>query len=89
MVTPAGVANVIMKDNCMWTWQEGTNQGMTTCFEPTQGDDSIWDNPDISSPDIEYTCFPAVVNDDMFSPPDSVSFTDLDSLMNGQTIPQM
>ena len=73
---------VIMKDNCMWSWEEGVDQGMKTCFEETEGDD-YWGGGDSTTetPDIDYNCAPTAVTDSKFNPPSNVNFMDLDQLM--------
>jgi len=75
--------NVIIKDDCMWSWTDEEAQGIKTCFEPVEGEESIWDSPDTSELDMNYTCRPAAITDDKFNPPSNIEFLDLDSLMNG------
>lgn len=77
------VGNVIIKDNCMWSWSDEEAQGIKTCFEPAEGEDSIWDSSDTSDLSMNYTCRPAAIGDDKFSPPSNVNFMDLDAMMNG------
>lgn len=75
---------VIMKDNCMWTWNKGETQGAKMCFE-----EDIWDmSEDYAqegqaslATEAEYHCLPAIVSDSQFEPPASVNFVDLDQLM--------
>ena len=69
---------VIISDDCMWTWDESKSQGVKVCFEPTEGDGSIWDMQDQSSTEGDYTCVPAAVSDSKFTPPSNIQFLDLD-----------
>lgn len=90
MVTADGkLSSVIVKDNCMWTWEQGGSQGMTFCTEEVQMDDeyedsegsSIWDQPESgSAPDVDYKCSPATVSDSEFTPPSDVEFFDPKSM---------
>ena len=87
MTTAEGkVAEVILKDNCMWSWSEEENQGIKTCFEATEMEgetDSIWDQAGAASADMSYKCAPAAVTDAQFTPPANIQFMDLDSMMEG------
>lgn len=82
------VGSVIIKDSCMWSWSDEEVQGIKTCFEPVEGEDSIWDSPDTSELDMNYTCRPAAIGDDKFDPPSNVNFVDLDAMMNGSMSPE-
>lgn len=84
------LVSVIMKDNCMWTWEQGSAQGMTFCTEEVvmEGEDevnggaSIWDQPEsASSSDANYNCNPATISDSQFTPPTDVEFLDPTSMM--------
>jgi len=85
-------AEVVMKDDCMWTWSEGENQGVKMCFDFEEGKD-MWDPDawkmegeeyqDVTPPDVEYRCAPTVVSDAKFNPPSDVQFMDLDQMMQG------
>jgi hypothetical protein len=77
---------VIIKDNCMWSWTDD-KKGITMCFEPEEGEDSVWDNPEYMTTDIEYTCRPAAITDAQFNPPADVNFMNLDDLMNPEGFP--
>ena len=73
---------VIIKDNCMWSWSEGESQGMKTCFDAAEQD--IWDEPQgASASDVEYHCVPTVITDAKFIPPTNIEFMDLDEMMGG------
>jgi len=71
------IAEIIFKDNCMWSWEEGKNMGAKMCFEedffeqpqPTPGQATM-------TMDVEYRCSAAVVNDSFFTPPANVNFMD-------------
>jgi len=84
---------VIMKDNCMWSWSDNDKQGITMCFEPTEDDQDMWDQPEgATAPDIDYNCSPTVITDAMFTPPSDINFSDLEGLMNPnmpQNIPEV
>lgn len=72
--------NVIMKENCMYTWAEGEAQGMKLCF--TDEEQSMWDQTDTTEnfPGT-YNCLPSVVTDADFELPAGVEFMDLDAMM--------
>lgn len=82
------VGEVIMKDNCMWSWSEEEGRGIKTCFEEVdaevaegeEAEASLWDQQGSSS-DITYTCVPHTVSDSQFTPPSNIQFMDLDSMM--------
>jgi len=81
MKTPQGLAYIIIKDNCMWTWQKDDKQGVKTCFKNEDGSEtSIWDDFEKKGPDTKYNCHPAVVSDSTFDIPADVSFMDIDNL---------
>ncbi len=71
--------NVIMKDNCMWSWQDGESNGIETCFEPTDEDEDIWDI-DNEEFDKNVKCVPTVVTGETFLPPTNINFLNLDDL---------
>lgn len=87
------MGEVIMKDNCMWTWGEAAGQGVQgvkMCFDPEEGKDiwdpESWDEAETEGaqpPDVEYRCNPAVVTDAQFQPPANIEFMDLDQMMQG------
>ncbi len=68
-------AEVIMKDNCMWSWGGGQPQGIKLCFTPEEGEGSVWDQDDTSG--LEYNCVPAAITDDKFTPPANIEFLDM------------
>jgi len=94
MVSADGAkGEVIMKNNCMWTWEQDKNEGFTMCFDPEEGKD-IWDpeawkeegsQTEVTGPppDMEYRCVPAVISDSQFEPPADVKFLDFDQMMQG------
>ena len=85
-----GTGNVIMKDNCMWTWGEGEAQGVKMCFEEGEGT-SFWEEseekmenmPQGAPANVEYKCRPGVFGDEKFTPPTDVKFMNLDEIMQG------
>jgi len=80
METPQGLTYVIIKDNCMWTWQKDTKQGVKTCFKnEDENETSIWDDFDKKTPDAKYNCHPAVISENAFDIPTGVNFMDFDN----------
>jgi len=75
---------IIIKNNCMWTWSEGEAQGMKICFEESDLEmTNIWEQPQGAfGPDIAYTCLPTVVTDAKFTLPSNVNFMDIDEMMD-------
>jgi hypothetical protein len=77
---------VIIKNNCMWTWNQGENQGIKMCYE-----EDFWEMSEeyaqegqTSVPtEAEYRCVPAVISDSQFDPPASVNFLDMEQMMEG------
>lgn len=75
-------AEIIIKDNCMWSWVDTEDQGMKMCFDEAEQD--IWDeSQEGSASDVEYFCVPAVVTDAKFIPPADIQFMTLDEMMGG------
>lgn len=87
---------VIVKDNCMWSWAEGEGQGVKICFEASESD-KMWDDPgnaqasdkevESDSPEMEYKCAPAVFGDDKFNPPANITFIDPEQMMKDFKLP--
>lgn len=79
------ISEVIVKDNCIWTWSESEAQGIKTCVEESEvetesGD--IWSQSEAAgTADVTYTCLPAAVDDTQFEPPAGIEFTDLNSML--------
>lgn len=69
--------DIIMKDNCMWSWKDGETTGVKMCFEVDEGE-SMWDQSQDSG--VEYVCKPAVFGDNVFDLPEDVDFMDTDEL---------
>ncbi len=81
------VAEVILKDNCMWSWNPTDNlkQGAKICFEEkeaTAGGEKqdIWEQSQIDNPDIKYNCLPTTAPESDFEPPKDIQFIDLNQL---------
>ena len=81
------VAEVIIKDNCMWSWNPGdkTNQGAKICFEDknaTEGSENtdVWEKSEVDNPNVKYTCLPTTASDSEFEPPKEIQFIDLNQL---------
>lgn len=71
---------IIIKDECMYSWEEGDPQGVKMCFDSEEG--SIWDQEQVDNTDVSYHCTPATVNGSMFTPPENIEFMSMDSMMN-------
>lgn len=69
--------NVLMKENCRHTWEEGAIEGFTICFEDPEED--IWEQP--SGMSSEYNCRPTVIADNAFDLPKDVTFMSLEDMM--------
>jgi len=76
---------VIIKNNCMWTWSEEEAQGIKTCFEESDSETTnIWEQPQGAvGSDITYTCLPTAVTDAKFIPPSNIDFMDIDAMKEG------
>ena len=79
------VGEVIIKDNCMWTWTTNEAQGMKLCYEEFEAEAAdLWEQPQGAvGPDIAYTCLPTAVTDAKFTPPSNINFMDLDAMQEG------
>jgi len=83
---------VVFKDDCMWSWQEGNNQGLKMCFQPDEiekmseaGKQDSMGSQKMGPPaDINYNCHPAVFTDSKFNLPKSVVFTSMEEMMEGR-----
>lgn len=73
------VGEVILKDNCMWSWTSEETQGLKMCFEPEEGQEDVWDQQDTQG--IEYNCMPSAITDAKFDPPSTVKFLNLQEMM--------
>ena len=85
MTTEGRTTEVIVKDNCMWSWSSDNAEGMKTCIEETEVESeegTIWEQAGASN-DVNYRCVPAAVTDAEFTPPTDIQFLDLDSMMEG------
>jgi len=83
------VAEVILKDNCMWSWNSADKlkQGAKICFEEEDQEGEkkdVWEESGVNNPDIEYTCLPATISDDKFNPPTDINFIDLNQFNPNQ-----
>ena len=62
----------IYKDNCMWHWYQGDNQGTKMCFE-----EDIWNTTEAMPAGAEYRCVAATFSDSQFDLPGQVNFTNV------------
>lgn len=86
-------AEVITKDNCMWSWSAGEATGITMCFDPAEVDeaseDGVWkDTPGQLPEDLEFSCEKSDIDDNLFTPPADVNFTSMDQLLNVPKTPE-
>lgn len=70
-------ASFLIKDSCMYYWQEGNSQGYKWCWEA--GDESYDWEENLMASSEQYNCQPASVSNSMFDVPSGVSFTDYGS----------
>jgi len=75
---------VIMKDNCMYNWEKGAQEGFKVCFEPEEADKNLWDgSTEGVSADLELSCLPGTFGDSKFDTPKDVKFATMDEMMQG------
>lgn len=76
---------VIFKDDCMWNWSEGEEEGIKMCFEPEEAEDMFSGETDTGQTnlptDVNFNCQPAVFTDAKFDPPSGIEFMDMDEMM--------
>lgn len=76
---------IIFKDDCMWNWSEGQEQGIKMCFDPEEADDMFSGEADTGQTnlptDVDFNCKPAVFTDAKFNPPNDIEFMDMDQMM--------
>lgn len=90
MESNGDTSEVIIKDNCMWSWNSAdkTKQGAKICFEQkdekTGQTKDVWEESGVESNDVQYTCLPANVSDTTFEPPADITFIDLNQLNPNQ-----
>lgn len=85
---------MIMKDDCMYTWEKSNPQGIKMCSlktetteetgEPEQDDFDFSEMKGSAPDDMDYNCSPAVFADNKFSPPSDVKFMDLEQMFGGE-----
>jgi len=93
MQSEGKLAQVIMKDNCIWTWGEGQEQGIKTCYDPEKADETMWgegsqeesasdtESTKINTPEGQYKCIPISISEDRFTPPSDIKFLDMQEMM--------
>lgn len=81
--------NVLMKDNCMWSWKEGTTQGIKTCFQSAEDNANTsaipTGNPASDQMNTNVSCLPTTIGPGTFSVPGNIKFLDIDSLGSDMT----
>ena len=60
---------MIVKDNCMWNWGRGAEQGTKMCFGK-----NIWETTEALSVEAEYRCVAATFSNSEFEPPADINF---------------
>ncbi len=75
------MSNVLIKESCMWSWQEGDTSGFKMCFETT--DEGLFPGMDPSQLAENVNCSPTLVSPSTFSPPPNINFIDVDDAMSG------
>jgi len=70
--------HVLMKDICMWSWNDGEDHGVKICWDEEE-EGSMWDNPGQYGAN-EYNCVPTVINDSKFKEPGNVNFMDMNQM---------
>lgn len=73
------ISEVIMKDNCMWTWSSEQTEGFKACFDETEADANMWDQDTVAN--IEYNCGPTAITESKFDPPEGIEFMDYSQMM--------
>ncbi len=71
--------HVLMKDICMWSWNDGEDHGVKICWDEEDMEGSMWDNPGQYGAN-EYNCVPTVINDSKFKEPGNVNFMDMNQM---------
>lgn len=93
-VTQAGKkAHSIVRDDCSYSWEEGTTQGFKMCFEPEEMEEVeeveveeeavAPEGITTEVPDYEYSCEPAIVSESKFELPAGVNFLSMEDVMGG------
>lgn len=86
-----GVGEVIMQNDCMWTWDNSTKQGIKACYDPTEAEKTMWGasdeeevedtQEDYVTPEINYECHAENLEDSIFNLPDDINFLDMAKMM--------
>lgn len=65
---------VIMKDDCLWTWEEGSFEGTKVCLEDkSSGQPDLWTLKG-QAEEGSYRCGPTSVDEAVFTPPSEIKF---------------
>ncbi|MFA6981557.1 MAG: hypothetical protein WC243_00845 [Patescibacteria group bacterium] len=78
VVTNGKAGYIIMRDNCMWSWEKETKLGAKMCFE-----ENVWDQQGAETAGNtvgNYNCKVATFSDSIFTVPSDVQFMDIDNL---------
>lgn len=87
-----GYGSAIMKDNKMWIWSEGKNEGMMLTLNKPEAEKAVAEKKEDQSEKVlaemekyKNSCKTEVVADSLFTPPSNVKFTDLEGIMKKAT----
>ncbi len=86
LVNDGKKGNMLVIDKCTWIWSE-EKKGTKTCFDKNyfeqSGEEANNNTNIVGSAEFlkyQYKCEPTVVDDSLFTPPDDVSFFDLQQM---------
>jgi len=93
MMTAEGkTGTVVVKDDCMWIWEEGDTEGLKICDtaieteeeDEVAGEGGVWEQSSggVGS-ETDYNCVPYAVSDAQFTPPANVNFLDPTEMVEG------
>jgi hypothetical protein len=68
----------LVRDNCMYYWQEDQSQGFKMCWEPGSEQADDWEE-NLAQASEQYNCQPASVSNSIFNLPSGVDFVDYGS----------
>jgi len=82
------IMHSIMKEDCTYSWEEGTAQGFKICFEPgereAEEEATAPEEFEATTSDYDYSCVPTAVSDSVFDPPATVKFINPQDLMKSE-----
>jgi len=69
---------IIIKDNCMWSWELNSPQGIKNCFD---NEETLWEKQESQENNNNVHCVPTAISDSKFNPPANVKFLTYENLM--------